>query len=131
MPRQRRSSLAWLIWWSIRLAWARNKWSRYRFRQKIWEELIARWQSLMPEDGRSQDAMMVRAIWRGASLASRSLGRYPVLPPRVKSRLLWFSRLLGRTNGKAVASAYLAWTWLGEMALSSGMRRDLHGSSGT
>jgi hypothetical protein len=50
------------------------------------------------------------------------------LPARVKSRLLWLRRVLGQTNGKAVASAYLAWIWLEDVALSTPATRDLNGS---
>ncbi|NMP21048.1 hypothetical protein [Sulfobacillus harzensis] len=114
-----RASLVGLIWWSVRLAWARNKTSRRRFRQKIWDTLSLRWRFVMPNAQTGTELAIVRAVWLGAALASRSLVRYPLLPGRLKTRLTWLVRLLGKTNGKAVVAAYLAWTWLNDVAHST------------
>jgi hypothetical protein len=35
------------------------------------------------------------------------------------ARLIWVSRVLGRTTGKSILAAYLAWTWLKKAALGS------------
>lgn len=125
-----RASLGWLIWWSIRLAWARNKGSRRRFRQHIWMILSNRWRDYIPDAVPGTEIAIVRAVWLGASLASRSLVRYPRLPRRIKVRLTWLMRILGRTNGKAIVAAYLAWTWLRDVAVSSGYPHEDWGNTG-
>lgn len=125
-----RASLVWLIWWSVRLAWAGNKKSRRHFRQKIWDNLSGRWHACTSDAQPGTELAIVRAVWLGASLASRSLVRYPLLPRRMKARLTWVVRILGRTNGKAVVAAYLAWTWLKEVAVSSGFAAETWGNTG-
>jgi len=125
-----RASLAWLIWWSVRLAWARNKVSRRRFRHHIWTHLSNRWLMFMPDTLPGTEVGIVRAVWLGASLASRSLVRYPLLPPRIKKRLMWLVRVSGRTNGKAIIAAYLAWVWLHEVAFSSTISSETWGKIG-
>lgn len=115
-----RSSLGWLIWWSVRLAWARNKVSRRRFRQHIWMNLGVRWRSYVPDTPPGTEMAIVQAIWLGAALASRSLVRYPLLPPKLKIRFTWLIRILGHHNGKAIVAAWLAWIWLRDVAVSSG-----------
>ncbi len=111
-------SLTQLMWWSVRLAWARNKGSRRRFRQLIWAGLEWRWKTYVPDMAPGSETAVVQAVWLGASLAARSLVRYPLLPPKPKQRLIWLVRLAGKNNGKALVSAYLAWTWLREAALA-------------
>ncbi len=119
MQEKMKPSLLRLMWWSIRLTWSRNKVTRRRCRQQIWSGLSQHWRVFVPDAAPGTEAAIVRAVWLGASLASRSLLRYPLLPRRLKTRLTWIVRLLGRSNGKAVVTAYLAWTWLSEVALSS------------
>lgn len=130
MQETKRSSLVWLIWWSVRLAWARNKVSRRRFREHIWHSLACRWRTFIPDTSPGSEMAIVRAIWLGASLASRSLVRYPLLPSRLKSRLVWLLRILGRTNGKAIVAAYLSWTWLHDVAISSSISQESLGNTG-
>lgn len=119
MQETQKPSLFRLMWWSVRLTWSRNKVTRRRCRQQIWSSLASRWRVFVPDAAPGTEVAIVRAVWLGASLASRSLVRYPLLPKRLKKRLTWVLRLLGRSNGKAVIAAYLSWTWLREVALSS------------
>jgi hypothetical protein len=116
--RESRASLWRLIWWSLRLSWSKNKEGRRRARKHIWGMLENRWMHMFPEAGSGEISGVTRAIWLGAALASRSLVRYPVLPRRLKQRLTWLLRLLGRTNGKAIVTAYLAWAWLSDVSKS-------------
>lgn len=118
MKETQKASLAWLIWWSVRLAWARNKLSRRRYRQLIWMHLEKRWRDFVPDSAQGIEVGIVRAVWLGSSLASRSIVCYPLRPPRLKGRLVWMLRRLGRRNGKAIIAAYLAWTWLYDAAVS-------------
>lgn len=108
-----------LMWLSVRLTWSHNKVIRRRCREGIWNELGSRWRFFVPDTAPGSEAAIVRAVWLGAALASRSLARYPLLPRPVKRRLTWVTRILGRTTGKAVVAAYLAWIWLTEAAQSS------------
>ncbi len=119
--RESRASLWRLMWWSLRLSWSKNKEGRRRARKHIWRTLEKRWMHMFPEAGKGEIAGVTRAVWLGSALASRSLVRYPLLPKRLKHRLTWLLRLLGRTNGKAIVTAYLAWVWLTDAANSPGM----------
>ncbi len=130
MEETRQASLMWLMWWSVRLAWARNKVSRRRFRQYIWMNLSLRWRTYMPDAVPGTEIAIVHAVWLGASLASRSVVRYPLLPRRLKTRLTWLIRILGKTNGKAIVAAYLAWTWLRDVAVSSAIPVESWGKTG-
>lgn len=112
-------SLRRVMWWSIRLGWSRNKVVRRRMRKEICSSLSQRWRTYAPDSPPGVELAIVRAVWLGATLASRSLARYPLLPRPLKRRLMWTRRILGKTSGKAVIAAYLAWTWLKEAAISS------------
>lgn len=118
--RDRRTSLGVLMWWSLRLAWSRNKAKRRVARAHIWATLEARWHHLVPDTVPGTEAGVIRAVWLGAVLASRSLVRYPVLPRRLKMRLLFLVKILGKRNGKALITAYLAWAWLWDVAMAPG-----------
>lgn len=117
--RRRCSSLAWLIWWSIRLAWTSNKMHRRHLKENIWLTLSYRWRMFIPDSPPGTETGIVRAVWLGAALASRSQVRYPLLAPKVQARLLLVRKILGHHNGKAVVTAYLAWIWLRDVALSA------------
>lgn len=119
MQYTKKTSLVRLIWWSMRLAWSSNKKSRRRLRQRIWGSLAERWRSFVPDTKPGSDIAMGQAVWLGASLAARSLVRYPILPKPLTWRLTWLTRIVGKTNGKAIVSAYLSWKWLRDMAFSS------------
>lgn len=119
MRKQERASLWLLIWWSVRLAWAKRKPRRRQYRQRVWLHLERRWRKLVPDSAPGMEVALVRAVWLGAALASRSIVRYPLLVRRPKGRLIVVSKMLGRTNGKAIIAAYLAWTWVGDMARTS------------
>ncbi|WP_051351253.1 hypothetical protein [Sulfobacillus thermosulfidooxidans] len=112
------ASLWRLMWWSLRLSWSKNKEGRRRARKHIWAMLENQWTKLVPEAVPGQVSGVTHAVWLGAALASRSLVRYPLLPKRLKTRLIWLFRLVGRTNGKALVTAYLAWVWLSDVATS-------------
>ncbi|PSR23595.1 MAG: hypothetical protein C7B45_02150 [Sulfobacillus acidophilus] len=115
----RHPSLLRVMWWSVRLSWSRNKRTRRRCREHILTGLESRWREYAPQTTPNGELAIVRAVWLGACLASRSLVRYPLLPQLLKHRLTWVMRLLGRNTGKAVVSAYLAWIWMAEAAVSS------------
>ncbi|POB09801.1 hypothetical protein [Sulfobacillus sp. hq2] len=112
------ASLLRLMWWSLRLGWSKNKEGRRKARRRIWAMLEARWMRLVPEAVPGDTSGVTRAVWLGAALASRSLIRYPLLPRKLKSRLIWLVRLVGRNNGKALVTAYLAWAWMRDVAES-------------
>lgn len=118
--KHRRGGLWVLMWWSLRLVWSRNKAKRRAARSHIWATLEARWHQLVPDTIPGTEAGVIRAVWLGAALASRSLVRYPVLPRRLKTRLLLILRVLGKRNGKALITAYLAWAWLWDVAMAPG-----------
>lgn len=120
MHKHRRGSLWILMWWSLRLAWSRNKAKRRVARSHIWATLETRWHQLVPDTIPGTEVGVIRAVWLGAALASRSLVRYPVLPRRLKTRLLLIVRVLGKRNGKALITAYLAWAWLWDVAMAPG-----------
>lgn len=107
-----------LIWWSLRLAWSRNKKSRRHIRARIWAILGGRWYRLAPDTVPGTELGIIRAVWLGAALASRSIVRYPLLPRRLKARMMLLLRIVGRTNGKAIITAYLAWAWLKDVAFA-------------
>jgi hypothetical protein len=117
----RHPSLVRLMWWSVRLTWSRSKRTRRRCREHILTGLESRWREYAPDTVPGGELAIVRAVWLGACLASRSLVRYPILPKALNHRLTWVTRILGRSTGKAVVSAYLAWTWMAEAALSSAL----------
>ncbi len=108
-----RASLARLIWWSLKLNWTKDKAKRRRARKRIWSMLEARWMWLVPETNLGSASGVTRAVWLGAALSSRTL-----LSRKLRSPFIWFLRFLGRNNGKAVVTAYLAWKWLTEVAHS-------------
>ncbi|AEW06353.1 hypothetical protein Sulac_2892 [Sulfobacillus acidophilus DSM 10332] len=109
-----------LMWWSVRLAWAHNKKTRYRVRMRISEFLMNRWRFLAPESPPGLDWPLCQAIWLGSLLAARSLWRSPGRQEsHIPRRLLWLFRLLGTGSGRAVAGAYLAWIRLAELAEES------------
>ncbi|MCL4495529.1 MAG: hypothetical protein M1294_12040 [Firmicutes bacterium] len=116
--RESRASLWRLMWWSLRLSWSKDREGRRRARKHIWRMLESRWVHMFPEAGSGEISGVTQAVWLGAALASRSLVRYPLLPKRLKTRLTWLLRLLGRSNGKAIVTAYLAWAWLTDVAKS-------------
>ncbi len=116
--RESRASLWRLMWWSLRLNWSKDKEGRRRARKHIWAMLESKWTAMVPEALPSHVSGVTHAVWLGAALASRSLVRYPLLPKRVKTRLIWLFRVVGRSNGKALVTAYLAWMWLTDVASS-------------
>jgi hypothetical protein len=102
-----------LVWWSLCLAWTRNKQRRWLFRQRIWAHLGQNLQTSGSANGADgPDMQWVRAVWLGSTLAARSLVRFPVLSEPLSRRLRWIFRVLGHTNGCAIVSAYLAWRWI-------------------
>ncbi|MDA8193058.1 MAG: hypothetical protein M0Z53_03545 [Thermaerobacter sp.] len=107
-----------LVWWSLRLAWTKNKMRRREIRQNIWAVLASRWCRLAPDTVPGAEQGPIRAVWLGALLASRSMVRYSPAPrpPRPAFRIML--RLVGRTNGRAIVTAYLAWHWIRVAALS-------------
>lgn len=119
MQTMRNPSLIRLMWWSVRLTWSHNKMTRRWCRAQILNGLETRWRAYAPETAQGGEIAMVRAVWLGACLASRSLVRYPLLPQTLNRRLTWVVRILGRSTGKAVVSVYLAWMWMADAAWSS------------
>ena len=119
MKNQRPPRLARVIWWSLRLSRSRRRLVRQRCRQQILDALAQRWQCSGPESPLATEAAVVRAVWLGASLVSRSLVRCPLLPPKLARRLAWVIRLFGKSRGQAMVAAYLSWTWLYDMAVAS------------
>ncbi len=130
MPRVKSPSLARLIWWSLRLSWSRSKATRRRCRQQIWQDLAVRWFTYVPDASPGSEVAIVRAVWLGAALASRSLWRYPLLPRRLKLPLTFVVRLSGKTNGKAIVAAYLAVVWLRQVATSAVFSSETWGGTG-
>lgn len=119
IPNHKSPRLIHVMWWSVRLSWSHNKATRRRLREAICSGLGERWRASVPESPPGMEVAIVHAIWLGSALASRSVARYPLLPTRLKRRLVWTKRLLGKTTGKSVIAAYLAWVWLREAALSA------------
>ena len=119
-----------LIWWSVRLSWSRRKATRRRLRQRIWSDLGLRWCHYFPEASPGSEIAIVRAVWLGASLASRTLWRSSFPQKRLKTSWIWMARLAGKTNGKAIVAAYLAWVWLDQVASSSVISLENWGRTG-
>lgn len=130
MHEGQRLQMARLMWWSLRLAWAGNKNRRRQIRQKIWALLSRRWYMVSPHTVAGTEEGVVRAVWLGAALASRSVLRYPLLPKKLKSRFHVLVRIFGKTNSRALITAYLAWAWLGEVALSPPIERPIMDTQG-
>jgi hypothetical protein len=116
MTQPKRPRLVGLMWWSVRLSWSRSKATRRRCREEIWKGLEKHWRGCVPDAPAGSETAIVRAVWLGAALASRSLARYPLLSRGAISRLRWITRIMGRTTGKAVVAAYLSWMWLKDAA---------------
>lgn len=117
MNRGKPPGLVKIMWWSVRLGWSRQKPVRRQLREAICWGLGEHWQRFAPGSAPGTDSGIVRAVWLGAALASRSRSCYPLLSEH--ARLIWVSRVLGRTTGKSILAAYLAWTWLKKAALGS------------
>ena len=130
MQNAKNPSLGRLMWWSIRLSWSKSKVTRRHLRQQIWQDLGVRWHNYAPDATSGSEAAIVRAVWLGAALASRSLWRDPLLRRRLKLPLVWVAHLAGKTNGKAIVAAYLAWVWLEQVAISSVISAENWGGTG-
>ncbi|MCY0882155.1 MAG: hypothetical protein OWS74_09175 [Firmicutes bacterium] len=102
-----------LVVWSIGAAWWPRRTFRSRARQNIYR-LLGEKLNVLGHGPNEKDGPlpMVRAVWLGAELASRTAAFHAFLPPEFKRKMARWPRFLGRRNAQAINTACIAWFWL-------------------